>query len=184
MKRVVQITLFLSIFILPAFSYLPENKELISWSAIRKLRWSDFKGKPFNAKSELAVTDYSISYSIHSFGDMLHIVVKNCFSPQTSWTKDSTRKLLLIHEQGHFDLVEIYARKIRQALRNVNFKYDSVSKQFNRIYAYYYDQLNAERDAYDVVTEYSMNLIEQKRFGMKIDSTLKLLDAYKDTYTM
>jgi hypothetical protein len=181
MKRIIQIGLLLAVFILPAFSYLPKRNDLIDWSANRKLRWSDFKGKPYNMKAELAVTDYSISYTIHSFGDMLHISVRDCFSPQTSWTKDTTRKLLLIHEQGHFDLVEIYARKMRQALRTVNFKFDSVNVQFNKIYTKYYDQLNNERDAYDVVTEYSMNLIEQKKFGMKIDSILKTLDAYKDT---
>ena len=181
MKRVIQIALFLSVFILPAFSYLSDNGNLVSWSATRKLHWSDFKGKKYDVKTELAVTDYSISYTIHSFEDMLHIVVKNCFSPYTSWAGDTTRKVLLIHEQGHFDIAEIYARKIRQALKTIQFKYDSVSIQFNKIYGNFYDQLNKEQDAYDLVTEYSDNILEQKKFDMRIDSTLKLLDAYKDT---
>jgi hypothetical protein len=181
MKNILRISLVIAAFIFPAFTITSADGDSISWSANRKLTWKDFKGKPYNLKTELAITDYSISYTIHLVDQVLRIVVKNCFSPNTSWAGDTIRKVLLVHEQGHFDLAEIYARKMRQVLRDVKFKFDSVSLQFNKIYTSYYDQLNKEQDAYDIVTEYSENILEQKKFSMRIDSTLKLLDAYKDT---
>src|SRR5581483_10954862 len=99
--------LLISTIVLLAFTIVPEG-DSISWSSTHKLKWTDFKGKKRDNNGELAVTDYSISYTIHAFDNDLRITLKNCFSPNTSWAGDTVHKVLLVHEQGHFDLAEVY----------------------------------------------------------------------------
>jgi hypothetical protein len=176
-----KITLIVPIILCMAFTILPENKTLIYWTSGVKLEWKDFQGTPEQNTVELAATDYSVSYSMHAFSDGLRITLKTAFNKQSSWTRDTTDKFLLIHEIGHFNLAEVYARKMRRELLSVNFKYDSVSQQFNKVYTKYYALLNNEQDAYDFITNFSNNHLSQKIWTARIDSMVQSMDDYKDT---
>ena len=93
--------------------------EPIRWSATRKLAWTDFRGK---ATSQLLGAQSALGFAM-SFGcrdGVLQASIVAEFLPDQSWVAD--RILLsglaspigLRHEQLHFDLKEVYARKLRK----------------------------------------------------------------------
>lgn len=177
-KGIFLIALF---FISAACICLSGDNNLIYWSAARKLTWKDFKGTPVSGQPEYAVTHYDLSYSLNALSSSLRIVVKSDFNELASWTKDTADKFLLMHEQGHFNLAELYARKIRKALLGTRFTYDSAGAQFKKVYKGYFHKLNKEQDIYDSITNHSRNHAEQTIWSDKIYSEIHALDVYKDT---
>jgi hypothetical protein len=92
----------------------------LSWDRHPKLSWSDFKGKPPPTQGEpSAETDTGFRLQLVCRSAKLDADVVAEFYPASSWVKPN-RKLaaLLRHEQGHFDITEIYARKIKKVIRD------------------------------------------------------------------
>lgn len=92
-----------------------------AWSAGRRLAWSDFEGSPPAEGSEGAKTSYTLYSGWKCRGDAFEFRVIAVFRPRQSWVKamvlnDSTqRRTVLRHEQTHFDLAEVHARRMRRA---------------------------------------------------------------------
>jgi Bacterial protein of unknown function (DUF922) len=93
----------------------------IVWSATRPLLWSDFKGPaPSNSGQEGARTVYSLFNGARCTRQIFEFQVITAFLPRQSWvepvvlrtTAESQRTLR--HEQTHFDLAEVYARRMRK----------------------------------------------------------------------
>jgi predicted secreted Zn-dependent protease len=64
------------------------------------------------------VTDTGFRAQLECRNGALEIRVEAEFYPNTSWVKQARRSVeLLRHEQGHFDLTEVYARKMKKAIR-------------------------------------------------------------------
>ena len=131
-----RIVLMLVIFL--GLTSLTSADRYIDWSLKRPLLWSDFQGRPKYSQDSLhgAVTDAFLDRKFYQ-KNLGITYVKAVFDKQSSWVTvpDS---LSLIHEQGHFDIVEIYARKFNnefndekiQAKENVLALQD---KRFNEI---------------------------------------------------
>ena len=91
----------------------------IPWSATRKLDWRDFRAK---APGELAGARSMLkySYSIGCRDGQLHATISTLFLPDQSWvayrivSSGLASPLGLRHEQTHFDLKEVYARRVRR----------------------------------------------------------------------
>lgn len=91
-----------------------ERGQLIYWSRERKLQWSDFRYRaPVSVYSANASTAISISVDSFEKDDLPDYHVNFRFNRSLSWTTDSTSRDLLEHEQYHFDIYELYARRIR-----------------------------------------------------------------------
>jgi hypothetical protein len=93
----------------------------IAWSASRPLAWSDFKGPaPVNSGQEGARTVYSLFNGARCTRQIFDFQVVAAFFPRQSWVEpivlrspaESARTLR--HEQTHFDLAEVYARRMRK----------------------------------------------------------------------
>src|SRR6266436_4042982 len=96
----------------------PPKTPAIEWSADRKLKWDDYKRKPKDGTgldTESAV--YFTALGVGCKEGKVVNQVRAVFEPDESWV-DPTKKTdqLLKHEQGHFDLAELSARKLRKAL--------------------------------------------------------------------
>lgn len=91
----------------------------IAWSATRKLDWRDFRAK---APGELAGARSMLkyNYSIGCRDGQLRATVSALFLPDQSWvayrivSSGVASPLGLRHEQTHFDLKEVYARRARK----------------------------------------------------------------------
>ena len=90
------------------------------WSAARPLVWRDFQGRPPQAGDEGARTAYGLYYAWSCRGDAFAFHAVAAFHPLRSWVKpivvghpaESPR--VLRHEQMHFDITEVFARRMRQ----------------------------------------------------------------------
>jgi len=92
----------------------------VPWSASRPLAWSDFKGAAPDSGSEGALTVYSLFHGMRCTGDTFNFQVTAGFLPIRSWVKatvvndQNLANQTLAHEQTHFDLSEVHARRMRK----------------------------------------------------------------------
>jgi hypothetical protein len=170
------------LFFLLAFMPLPKEEPMIIWSE-SKLTWQNFHGKMRKNEPFDAVTVSAISSQFSGSNNQLTFDVKAVFLPNDSKKKPKKQSNeLLEHEQGHFDITEIFARKLRQTLQNKKFKkYDLIQKEVNK--AYNKNNLAWEKmqNQYDKDTDHSKNQTEQKEWNTKIQNTLTELRDFKNT---
>lgn len=95
------------------------------WSAARPLTWEDFQGRPPTGGPEGAKTSY-VLYSVWQCrGPAFEFRVIVAFRPRESWVKavvldeSEQRRTVLGHEQTHFDLGEVHARRMRLAFADL-----------------------------------------------------------------
>jgi hypothetical protein len=99
--------------------------EVIVWSPTRKLDWKDFKGKPPAGTLGGALSAISHDYAVGCRDDVLQVRVRTVFMPRQSWvtyriaSSGLASRVGLVHEQIHFDLAEVYARRIRKRFREL-----------------------------------------------------------------
>jgi len=147
------------------FSFFSLPSE-IGW---RKLSWNDFKGTPDGHGTSMAFT--KLDMQIERKGDRFYFKPVASFIPQKSFTTTKS-DLALKHEQLHFDITELYARKITSAIKSLQgCKYEEYKKAFM-----IYDSLcilwNKEQDRYDLETNHSLNGEKQCEWESKINKQL------------
>lgn len=182
MKTKIKIVLlFLSC--LPLFSF-HQNKEIEikKWSSQSKLTWDDFKGKAINSSKRAAESDCQISCKMKGENDSVLFSVETFFSITNSWVnKKLASDFILKHEQGHFDINEIFARKLRKALSEAKYTRTNVTAKFRDIQSKYFALLNKEQELYDKETEHSIKTEKQLKWNEKIESQLKELESYNNS---
>lgn len=154
------------------------DNEEINWSADRKLCWEDFKGEADSTRDYAAYTSYTISSSYTQKSDTLTILLSNTFVPNLSWVKANKQTPdLLAHEQLHFDIAELYARKTRKEFSQLSSK-TNLESQWKKIYNKYQSELDKEQNRYDKETDYSRNVLNQKKWNNSIKKRLDSLSGY------
>src|SRR5688572_13394281 len=97
------------------------REDAIVWAARRPLTWADFKGQPPDEAGAVAArTNYTIIHGMQCAGRKFEYRVVAGFRTKESWVRhailrtpaDSARALR--HEQTHFDLSELHARRLRR----------------------------------------------------------------------
>lgn len=169
-----------SIACLLLFSFLgfaQEIEEGFLWDEKRRLTWADFRGKVPPAAVPAATTASGISYKYSA--NLIHheveldFEVSAYFYPNESWYKPEVcDDLILSHEQLHFDIAELFARKMRDKLRRTSFS-DNVKEEIRDIYADILKELEEFQDQYDWETGFSRNAKKQLEWNKKIAKALK-----------
>ena len=102
------------------FFCIQNDESVLSWDASYKLSWSDFKAKPNTNSSAVAITASGIIFGFSIKQTDKNKVVSFTtdvyahFYPEQSWYKmKRANNHILQHEQLHFDITELYARKFR-----------------------------------------------------------------------
>lgn len=151
---------------------------MVFWQEDRPLTWDDFKGKP-----ERRFAAASTSYDILKTVNKNSVEIKAVFFTQTSWKKTSwINDQVLAHEQKHFDIVELYARKLRKQIKETNFtSYEDLKLKVETLYDANDKAMDKYQDLYDEETDGSMNGDKQREWQKKIVKEIKDLDAYKET---
>ncbi len=153
-----------------------KNEELMEWSASKRLNWTDYKANP-NPNSDAAASTSTyllIDYNIRHDG--LTYRIQSLFSKTRSWGLHKS-VYILSHEQGHFDIAEIFARKLHKRMSEYIFNKRTYQKDLDRIYNDIVDEKSAFQNRYDKETNHSINKEKQAEW-LKIIETL--LDEYKD----
>ena len=152
-----------------------KDEELISWSQEKKLTWADYKGQAKTDTDAAAstATYLGIEYNFNNKGFDYKITCS--FSRTKSWGLHKT-DYILAHEQGHFDIAEIFARKLNKKMSEYKFNKNNFKDDLKKIYLTITVEKEEMQNDYDKETNHSINKEKQAEWLSKID---KLLGEYK-----
>ncbi len=154
----------------------------IEWSADRKLTWNDFKGKPDteNFPNTLALTNSGFGYEsgVSMFKEG-KIFVQSMFNTYDSWVVPEGRnEYVLRHEQIHFDITEIYSRKLRKELSDSKITSDNFAKAkpiFDRVF----NEMQRRQKRYDQETQRGDKRETQEHWEAVVELELAKYDFYR-----
>ncbi len=154
------------------------EKVYLEWKKGSPLSWRNFRHKK-NVKSNIsALTASAIEYSYECCGSDMKSSVRAVFIPEDSWVNVKNKNdYILAHEQLHFDITELYARKFRMLLDNYKLGCNDV-RIFNRLADSINDEWRKVQMQYDAETNHSLNKSDQIKWDKKIKIELEKLKAY------
>ena len=154
-----------------------EAGDYLPWTSVRPLTWDDFLCEPKRNSDAVALTSTALGISYNVSSNQLNYEITCSFSKVKSWGILKT-PYILAHEQGHFDITEIYARKLHKELLDYKFNRKTFRQDVNVIY----DRVVKEKEnlqfAYDGLTDHSRNKTVQKEWLEKIQELLLETEAY------
>ncbi|MGJ8593336.1 MAG: DUF922 domain-containing protein [Aquaticitalea sp.] len=169
---------------LSAVLLIPMNDKVISWRDDLKLTWTDFKGPPKAHKYAVAVTASGITFEFSVKELNAEIIsfdtkVEAHFYPDKSWyiKKEGTPQILA-HEQLHFDITELYARKFRQQIAQLKVN-GKLKTQLRELHLNINKELALAQNLYDQETDNSVNRDFQAKWVLYVEQELAKLEAYK-----
>ncbi|CAD7815853.1 hypothetical protein CHRY9390_03051 [Chryseobacterium aquaeductus] len=157
----------------------------IEWKQDRKLVWSNFKSKinNQNGKDIVAYTHCGWVYSVVKSSNpkgAATIKVETIFNEDKSWKDDKRiNDYVLNHEQKHFDIAEIYARKLRKEIADKIKTTSDYDKNFQTLYNRIIKDYRNFQALYDGVTEHGMNKEKQAEYDQTISNELEQLTNYR-----
>lgn len=160
------------------------NKESITWSENYKLSWGDFKCAPDMNSNATAITASGITfgYNVKKENDKVKsfkVKVEACFYPEKSWVKsEEADNHILGHEQLHFDITELYCRKLRKAISEMSLS-QNINDKLDKIHAKLVVELNDFQNQYDIETDFSRNFVSQAKWQEFINNELDVLKEYQ-----
>jgi len=171
--------------ILIFFSFPSENdKEKFSWSEERLLTWEDFQGVPNKSDDYVASTNSGLSFSFSYKHDAsgkgkLTYKVKSNFYPKLSWYRPGrVSDYILKHEQTHFDISELHARKLRRELSRLKYS-DNYKEIAQAIYQNMEQERRTMQQRFDDETEHS-NIVEAEyQWEEYVANQLKVYNEWK-----
>lgn len=152
----------------------------LPWKASEKLTWDDFKATPDMDHPYAAITYSGMSYGFSAdiVNEEIYVNYKvNCFFvANKSWVKRRylTDQELLLHEQLHFDITELFARKFRKKLGEMTFT-KNVKAEIKAVYNRITKEKISTQKRYDLETDHSKNELSQKKWQLKIKNELQKL---------
>ena len=155
----------------------------IPWSAARPLSWGDFQGAAPPGGEEAAKTAYGIYYAWKCRGRAFEFQAIAAFHRDDSWVKvqvlsDTTESgRVLGHEQTHFNIAELYARRMRRRFagfaRPCAMSDDQLGFEARRIL----DEERTFQRRYDAETGHGLERREQAAWEAEIRRQLRLTAA-------
>ncbi|RLJ32296.1 uncharacterized protein DUF922 [Chryseobacterium sp. 7] len=157
----------------------------IFWEEGRKLTWDNFKS-PVNKKNNPDIAAYTHCgwefYSVKSSNpkEPVKITITSLFHEEKSW-KDVKRMddYILLHEQKHFDIAELFVRKFRKVVAEKI----RTSGDYNKYFQTIYDGISAEyknfQMAYDRDTRHGIDKEKQTEYNNTISEELDNLKSYQ-----
>jgi len=157
-----------------------EYEKEITWHPGRRLEQLDFKGTLENRPFRAATMSYiRYNYFAQPFSSKFTFQVETVFDCRNSYLKEGNNpELVLEHEQGHFDMAEIFARKYLKAIQNQVHDLKDFEKNHARLYREIQEAMILEQDKYD--TDIYADRSKQKNWLQHIDQELENLEAYSD----
>ncbi len=163
--------------LLPFLKALTDSST-IPWSAARKLTWADFKSSPDNNATNAALTSSKIVFNFGYGPDKGFNYTISCeFDKNSSWVRVKT-DYILAHEQGHFDVAEIFARRLNKSLKAYSLNTRTVQKEVPAMYQQLMKEESEWQNQYDNETDYSRNHAQQAVWLEKIQRELDKLADY------
>ena len=167
MKKIISLLLIQ----FPFFLFSQQDAEIINWSEDKKLVWDDFKAAPQKDGDVAALTATHLGFAYNVENWKVSYTIECRFEKNRSWGLVKNNWILK-HEQGHFDVAEIFARKLFKAISEYQFNKKTFQKDLDSIYKKIVDEKEKFQDDYDDETDFSRNKKRQEEWLKKICTIL------------
>ena len=151
----------------------------IIWSEKRKLTIEDFKAS-IEKRPSIAATMSSFRYFLHGrplYPNRYKVVVKTYFICNLSYFKHTdSDSSVLAHEQVHFDITELYARKFLERLQKEVKTLAELEAKQNFIAEEIYAEIYKKQDEYD--SEVYEHESKQAKWSAWVKEELEKYKAY------
>jgi len=172
MKRILALLVLLT----PLFLSAQQDGNFVDWS-VKRLDWDDFKASPVKNSDAAALTATHLGFSYSLSNNRVSYEIICRFDKTKSWGLVKT-EWILKHEQGHFDIAEIFARKLKRELAEYQFNKKTFQKDLDAIYQRVIEEKEAFQLNYDTQTDYSRNKRKQLEWLKKIEEILEETQSY------
>lgn len=163
---------------LPHIAYSQDDPDLRPWNT-GPLTWSEFQGHPeTHDHMHGAVTYAGIALEIENvdFWGNMTFKAYAVFDRKKSWTrKNMNDRKLLAHEQVHFDIAEVYARRLQKKLNDMGLKRKDAKKAKRLHHKYNSEQLKVQA-VYDEETIHGISEPVQAQWRELVNQGLIDLD--------
>jgi hypothetical protein len=169
--------IIIAVFLFSPLSGFAQNAQFIEWSPVKRLTWDDYLAKPSSLSDAAAITSTALGVEYHLKNNSLTYTITCRFSKTSSWGRHKT-DYILQHEQGHFDITELFARKLAKELKVYKFNPRKYQDDVSKIYKKLMDEKEEYQNKYDKETDFSRNKEQQVEWLEKIKDELDDLDEY------
>lgn len=171
--RTYRLILLIALLLLWRHGFAQNTSEIIHWQTDYKLKWEDFQGAPDSSSPNIAVCGCSIRYYYYEENGGFKFNTFAYFDKKKSWANKSVvDSASLIHEQGHFDICEMYARKLSLKFDSLQTYESSIKTLIEDIAEIITVQTNEAQTQYDIETLYGSDLYKQREWCIKIREML------------
>ncbi|MDQ1097767.1 MULTISPECIES: hypothetical protein [Chryseobacterium] len=141
----------------------------------RKLSFDDFRGE-IGVSTAAAVSSVIIRYEIVSqsiWTGRIKIKIFAAFDRSSSWIKPEFKSPpLLAHEQGHFDITEIFSRKLQKKVDAEIKGVKDFSQKFQQMYDDLYNEHYQYQTQYEIDTDNGRHEENQEKYNTLIREML------------
>jgi hypothetical protein len=158
----------------------------LPWAAARPLVWADFRGTAPSGGTEGAQTAYGLFYGLRCSRDVFQFQVTTGFLPGESWVKPSVlasadeSRRTLAHEQTHFDLSEVYARRMRRYFADLFRPCDQPLDRWRAVAEKFVDDESSAQDRYDDETRNGLIPERQRTWTADVAEQLRALGQFEN----
>ena len=166
---------------------ITDTDEILSWDAVRRLTWEDFKGTkdPNKFGFNDAMTTYKLEIlpemvpvdeddNIHGYDKM---DIATYFYKKKSWMVKRDVNLL-VYEQLHFDIAELFARMMRRGFEELKRKKISKFNDYQRVYSDFWRYCKSYQQEMNVETQNGRDQEAVQQWIDKIYKELKEVEQY------
>jgi hypothetical protein len=171
---------------------------LVEWSVGRKLAVQDFRGRIASRVPEASLSWVAIEATWECREGRASSQARAVFDPNRSWwtaalpnlwqnvddasllgPRDAGERALLAHEQLHFDMTEVWARRIREKFKTLpSFcRTPGGPKDFEKAIGDLEREWQEEQQRYDKETAHGTDAARQRAWARKVAKTLQESDS-------
>lgn len=166
---------------LPTKQITAASNKVVVWSNDRKLVLDDFQGKAYLHSPYDALSHTAILCVPQVYRDSVIFNIQAEFNSSKSWINPfALNDTTLNHEQIHFDITELFARKLKESFSNLKLKRGSLRNVYNQTYDNNQNLFENYQILYDHETDYGRNMEKQKEWTLKIAIELAALEKFKN----
>jgi hypothetical protein len=148
----------------------PKDKSTFPWCSDRPLTWDDFQGTPL--PKEGGAETFAFLGIKPGRENVYFTYLVAFFDKQKSWV-ERRDSLGLVHEQAHFDIVEIFARKFNNEFKDFKMSADeNILRRQNIRGNQIFNEMYDKQEQYDKETDHYSNQKEQVRWNKWIKKQL------------
>ena len=156
----------------------------LPWSARHPVAWPDFQGRPHLGTSTAAQTSSGVSYMIQCRDSHLAFAVLAAFAPSESWVRPdippspTASTPTLRHERTHFNISELFARRLAQSLATSHDLCPHRTKEARRIFDQHRSASDATQSRFDRETDHGTIGSQEARWEREVRAGLDSLNTY------